>query len=375
VSRVMRPLYAVFAGSVLLAAGFAAGWLAAGPRTPEAGLTSRIVPQSRISMEAGGKTPSDKTETPDKKTHISAITTEGLSAMIASLSKLDPQTYAETMLAMDNSPDTGERYLHNIARDMGATPAQAEAYIRLFRERRGLGPEENVQNLRTFLTFVGGRGGMDTLKVFLKTYPDGFNGLDSLVHGVALAHPQETVEWYNQLPDDSKLRNRALIGMMWGLAHTGTSAALKVFTDLEASDQAVSIKPLADSYSMGKGFDGADELLSTVPASFRDAALATMLPHLNSLPPEGFVNWSAKYCEQNPQVLSSFRTAAAVFARQSPDAAAAWAEQNATAASTSTASGIMIASLVASRPDLVRRWLNANASHPAADALRGSLPP
>lgn len=378
----MRPSSLLLpAALVLLSAGFASGWWFASrqartEKTSTAAFRAATAsPSAAASGPASPNAAAAPRSSPSGGTRVQAMSVEGLHAIVTRLKDLDPKAYAEAMAESEHCIDQTKRNLYRTALEISATSEQAAAYLKLYKEKRGLPPEKNVQDLRNALTYAGQREGIQALHNILKEFPDGVCELDSLIHGVALHDPAATVDWYNELPDDSKLRHSALIGMMYGLGQGGTDSGLKVFGQLNAEDQATCLNGFANAYCQGRGIAGADELLAIVPPELRNTALEPMIVGLSNLPEEEYLPWASRHLTENPQAHYYVSSAAGTFARRSPDAAFAWAETAAAESTTSSAASMVMAALVPTRPELVRKWVTANPTAPFTAQLRDLLPP
>jgi hypothetical protein len=244
------------------------------------------------------------------------------------------------------------------------------AFWREYTRRTGQKFENTV--LGDFFSVVASRDGKRFAEKLIEASPGGAVVLNSVMHGWAVAAPEEAVEWFNALPADSPNYRGALEGMLWGLAENSPARALSIYEQLNAADQKDrNADNVASSTVINHGIKGLSELVAGVKdEGEKQRLLTTAMPKTTGEPPGEFVKWMAGTLESAPYLRSNFQQMASRWATNAPDEAMAWLQQNALSSGHDTALSLVAAGLVRNgKGDSLAAWLAANPDIPGQAAV------
>lgn len=248
---------------------------------------------------------------------------------------------------------------------------RAAAFYLEFKRRSGLTLQENAM-LQEFFTIVGKRDGKAFVEQLLAASPKGVPEIDNVVHGWAVANPQQAVEWLNAIPDGSPYYGIALKGLIWGLAESSPSTAVQVYESLDAADRnGTNARNLILGTLQNHGMKGIQEMVnSAANEEDRRMFLKAGMESGTGSPPGEFVKWMAGPLESVPDLRSHFERAASRWAANSPDQAMDWLAQNGLSGGGSVGLTSMAASLVrAGKSGEVEAWLAAHPDAPGHAAI------
>ena len=175
------------------------------------------------------------------------------------------------------------------------TPGRFVAFYKAYTIKKRVSSGD--MNLNTPLLDLGQKPGSEMIALMTKDYPDGFNRIDSLIHGWAMSEPEQAVASFNNLEDNYGQYQNALQGLIWGLAAKDGTMAGEVLQKLSPADQSKAVFGFAGSFVDRHGLQTFDAWLKTAPASLAANATAGAVQFACYKPPEEHVPWLAAHSD------------------------------------------------------------------------------
>jgi hypothetical protein len=300
---------------------------------------------------------------------------ESKARVVTELERMEGLTVSEFAVNMaDAWMDYGDPDNHlKKALFLSACDAErATAFYLEFKRRNGLKVQDNAM-LQEFFTIVGKRDGKEFMEQLLAASPEGVPEIDNVVHGWAVANPQQAVDWLNTIPDGSPYYGIALKGLIWGLAESSPSTAVQVYEQLDAADRnGATARNLILGTLQNHGMKGIYEMVTSAGnEENRRQFLAAGMESGTGRPPAEYVKWMAEPLESAPDLRGHFERMASRWAANAPDEAMNWLMQNGLGGGGRVALSSMAASLVRTGKGAeVDAWLAANPNAPGRSAIQ-----
>ncbi len=207
----------------------------------------------------------------------------------ASNDRLDDAAFGAKLAALLTGKGTLEEIVEAGGMKARLTPGRFVAFYKAYTMKKQVSSGD--MNINTPLLKLGQEHGREMIALMTKDYPDGFNRIDSLIHGWAMSEPELAVEWFNKLEDKYGHYESALQGLIWGLAAKDGPMAGKVLLTLSPADQSKAVFGFASSFVDRHGLQAFDDWLKTAPASLTSHAVNSAVQFACYKPPQEYVPW------------------------------------------------------------------------------------
>jgi hypothetical protein len=170
-------------------------------------------------------------------------------------------------------------------------PERFTAFYAAYAKRTNL--HDSDTTLNPMLIKLGQQFGRKAMDTMLASYPDGFERMDSLLHGWGMGDPAGAVQWFNDLPETHSRYNKILQGLVWGLAAKDGAMAGEVVATLSPSDQQKAMYGFSSSFIETHGLKAFDAWADTAPPEIAPQALREACLYATFRPPAEYVPWFA----------------------------------------------------------------------------------
>jgi hypothetical protein len=348
---------------IALLAGTGIGWLihpeatpaAAGPLTGKAGT---LTPALR-NTEGGAGTGADGAVSGERS--VADLVKAALEVSGAGNDRLDDAAFGAKLAALLTGKGTIEELVEAGGMKARLTPGRFVAFYKAYTLKKRISSGD--MNVNTPLLKLGQEHGREMIALMTKDYPNGFNRIDSLIHGWAMSEPEQAVEWFNKLEDHYGQYDSALQGLMWGLAAKDGTMAGKVLQTLSPADQAKAVFGFASSFVDRQGLEAFDAWLKEAPASLAANATASAVQFVCYKPPEQHVPWLASHSDLLG-IRGELRSGFDMWFGASAPQAMEWL-----AALPPEQEGVRSALLSRIKPEAAQRFMAENPSHPGTALL------
>jgi hypothetical protein len=344
------------------ALGSLAGWIANGFRSQAEG------------KAADNISPSNSDENPTRRGNaaeqgvVDAAKSDTAAQSVADL--VEKATRAATQANEKLAPAEFGAKLASLLIDSNSTAARVEAdamkgimtpdrlveFYKAYSKRVRLADDSFHMN--PVLTDMGQKYGKKAYEAMLAQYPDGFQRMDSLIHGWAMSDPTTAVAWFNDLPETNELYNKSLQGLIWGLTTKDGPQAAKVIENLSAEDRNKAMFGFASAFVTTHGLNAFDSWLATASPELSRPALAQAVQFAVSRPLEEYVPWFVTHADKigmRPELAIGFNQ----WYASAPDDAMGWfsnlPEEN---------KAVQTRLLMSIKPEAKQHFLSKHPEHP-----------
>jgi hypothetical protein len=299
---------------------------------------------------------------------------------LAAVRSMPTDAFAREMAALLKSeeltPDVLERKMA-LLRGMDAEKALATytTYKNLF----GLGHDQTDPKMVCLINWVGHLGGANLINEVITKQPSQID-IGAYVHGWAEEHPDQAVDWYNDLPGDSPIRKYSLHGLFFGLAQrspeiaTETFEAMKKNGNLQPAELSTMAESIFGSLFSFQSMDATKTFVSTLPEPLRITALEKNTWCFDRRPPSDLVPLLASYQGDSQVLAAQTQSNLSRWTAANPADALSWAGDYASENDDQANATRYFASVAKSvDPGLLQNWLKTHPQHPAATLARQLL--